>query len=150
MQLRFVKDVANQAGVGLNVTGKADSAKDENYQVSSTISKHTQMLNVSYKTRYAAEAVYNLSDDQDLLSQAKNWAKMSNEWFSHFSNGAVYAGLLFKTGEKQKAIEVMEVASRDPFLSSVPDVQKLLKDNIELIRKIKPLNHFGKFRDEAV
>jgi hypothetical protein len=95
------------------------------------------MYSISYSLRDAAEAVYNHSRDKRVLGEATKGAKKANEWFPHFSTEAVYAGLSFKTGEKEKAIAMMQKASEDSFLTQAPDVRKLLLENVETMKQGK-------------
>ncbi|MBK7097169.1 MAG: hypothetical protein IPH58_00890 [Sphingobacteriales bacterium] len=97
--------------------------------------KNDQMISVSYSLRGDAEAVYKAGNNKKMLEMAKGWAKQANEWFPHFSNEAVYAGLLYKTGEKQKAIKLMEKASKDPILKNALEMQKLIIANVAQMKK---------------
>ena len=59
----------------------------------------------------------------------------------HFSSAAVYAALLFKAGEHEKAIPLMEEAAADSFLAANADLRQLLKSNVEEMRKnVTPRN----------
>ena len=69
------------------------------------------------------------------METAAQWALMVQKYFPHFSSEAVYAGLLFKTGNQQKAIEFMLKASEDPILKSNADMQKLLLENVKKMEK---------------
>lgn len=118
------------------LTGKVDSTKDQGFAMK-RINKNSQMLSPSYSLRDAAEAVYKVSKNKGLLLRAREWARRANEWFPHFSNGAVYAGLLFKTGETEKAIAVMEAASKDSFLANSEEMRQILIGNVEKMKKGK-------------
>lgn len=117
--------------------GKKDSLKDPMFALMNRMKKADKMLSVSYNLRSAAESVYNNFSDNEMLNLAAGWAKLANEWFPHFSTQAVYAGLLFKTGNQQKAIEMMRAASDDSFLSQAPDIKKLLLENVETLKQGK-------------
>ncbi len=117
------------------LSGKEDSAKDNAFAMMKRLKKNDKMLSASYRLRDAAEAIYKNSNNKLALSQAAEWAKKANEWFPHFSSAAVYAGLLFKTGETAKAITAMEEASKDPFLDANADLRQLLKSNAEQMSK---------------
>lgn len=116
------------------LTGKKDSVNDKSFAMK-RLMKNNEMVSVSYNLRDAAEAVYNNSKDPKMLKQALLWAKKANDWFPHFSSEAVYAGLLFKAGNHQAAVEMMETASNDSFLKNAPEVHKLLLENIENMKK---------------
>jgi hypothetical protein len=68
-----------------------------------------------------------------MLAQAIEWVKLAEGYFPHFSTEAVYAGLLFKTGRKQEAVEMMMKASEDGFIKG-GDKQKLLLSNVSKIK----------------
>jgi len=115
-------------------SGKKDSTVEESFRMK-RIMQHSKMCNVSYKLRDAAEAVYNTSTNKAIIAKATDWARQANEWFPHFSNAAVYAGLLCKSGKAQQAAAVMRAASQDNFLSGKPDLEQLLQTNAEVISK---------------
>ncbi len=117
--------------------GKKDSLTDPMFAMMSRLKKVEKMLSVSYALREAAETVYNNFSDEKILNIAKGWAMQAIEWAPHFSTEAVYAGLLFKTGDQQKAIEVMQKASEDSFLAQAPDVKKLLLENVATMKQGK-------------
>lgn len=116
------------------VSGKQDSTKVENWAGMQRIMAHGEMVDVSYKFRSAAEAVYALVDDQKVLVQAIEWVKLAEKYFPHFSTEAVYAGLLLKTGKKAEAVEMMRKASEDGFIKG-NDKQKLLLANVTRIKE---------------
>lgn len=117
------------------VQGKEDSTKVESWELSNRIRAKNRMINISYSLRSAAEAVYNNTNDKKMLLQAADWAKKAEEYFAHFSNEAVYAGLLLKAGKKEEAVAIMHKAIADPILSTNPDMSKLLLANLEAIKK---------------
>lgn len=119
------------------IDGKKDSLTDPVFAMMNRMKKANNMLSISYNLRSAAETVYNNFSDEKLLNLAKGWAQQANEWFPHFSTEAVYAGLLFKTGDKQKAVEMMQQASEDSFLAQAPDVKKLLLANVQTLKQGK-------------
>lgn len=122
------------------LTGKLDSTKDQGFMMK-RLKKNSEMVSPSYRLRDAAEAVYNISHDKDMLQKAMEWARIANEWFPHFSNAAVYAGLLFKNGDRQQAIYMMDLASKDPFLAQAKETLQLLKNNVEDMKKEKAPQH---------
>ncbi len=98
--------------------------------------KARRMVSFSYALRDAAEAIYSGGvQDRDALEKAAKWAWQANEYLPHFSSGAVYAGLLMKTGRQQEAIDAMIRASEDPILENVPDTRTLILDNVEKLKK---------------
>lgn len=115
------------------VSGKQDSTKVENWASLQRIMAHGEMVDVSYKFRSTAEAVYALVDDPKVLAQAIEWVKLAESYFPHFSTEAVYAGLLLKTGKKAEAAEMMRKASRDGFIQG-NDKQKLLLANVDKLK----------------
>lgn len=117
--------------------GKKDSLTDPMFAMMSRLKKADKMLSVSYALRDAAETVYNNFSDEKILNIAKGWAIQANNWFPHFSTEAVYAGLLFKTGQQQKAVEAMQKASEDSFLKSASDIKKLLLENVATMKQGK-------------
>lgn len=116
------------------VSGQEDSAKVEGWASMQRIMANTDMVDFSYKLREAAQAVYATIDDPKMLEQAIVWAKLAEGYFPHFSTEAVYAGLLFKIGRKQEAVEMMKKASEDGFIKG-GDKQKLLLANVAQIQK---------------
>lgn len=118
------------------LSGKRDSANDQDFMMK-RLKKNSEMVSPSYRLRNAAEAVYKISHDKNMLLKAQEWARIANEWFPHFSNAAVYSGLLFKNGSQQQAIQMMELAGKDSFLSQAAEVRDLLNSNAEDIKKGK-------------
>lgn len=115
------------------VSGKEDSTKVESWASMQRIMANSNMVDFSYKLRDAAQAIYTTVDDPKMLEQAIVWAKLAEGYFPHFSTEAVYAGLLFKIGRKQEAIEMMMKASEDGFIKG-GDKQKLLLSNVSKIK----------------
>ncbi len=130
------------------LSGSADSTKTENWANINRIVRNRDMASYTYNLRDAAEAIYNNSKDKKILAQATEWARKANDLFPHFSNAAVYAGLLFKTGNRQKAIQIMETASQDTFLDKNNDIYKRLIGNVDQMRKDQlPESLWKAFRD---
>ena len=121
------------------LTGKADSTKKESWAMINRMMRCKNMIIVSYGLRDAAEAVFKGVEDKKALIKATEWARQSSDFFSHFSTQSVYAALLYKTGKKQKAIEMMQQAASDPFIMDQPDLRKLMLDNVDQIKKGKVL-----------
>ncbi|MBV8251520.1 MAG: thioredoxin family protein [Chitinophaga sp.] len=115
------------------LTGKADSTKDEKFAMK-RIMQSNNMVSISYQLRDAAEEVYKNISDPKLLKQATDWAKQADEWFPHFSSKAVYAGLLFKIGNTQQAVHIMESAGNDPLLEKASGAQNLILANVEKMK----------------
>lgn len=115
------------------LSGKSDSTKVEGWASMQRILANQKMVDVSYKLRDAAQAIYANVDDPKVLAQAIEWAKKAESYFPHFSTEAVYAGLLFKTGKKAEAAEMMMKASNDSFIKG-NDKQKLLLANVEKLK----------------
>ncbi len=122
------------------LTGKLDSVNHQGFMMK-RIKRNSKMISPSYKLRDAAEAVYEISHDKNMLLKAKEWAMIANEWFPHFSNAAVYAGLLFKNDDQQQAIEMMNLASKDSFLSQAPEIFQLLRNDVEDMKNGKAPVH---------
>lgn len=116
------------------VSGKEDSTKVESWASMRRIMANSNMVDFSYKLRDAAQAIYATVDDPKMLEQAIVWAKLAEGYFPHFSTEAVYAGLLFKIGRKQEAVEMMKKASEDGFIKG-GDKQKMLLANVAQIQK---------------
>lgn len=119
------------------VSGKEDSTKMDNWASMQRVLANQKMLEVSYKFRDAAQAIYANVEDQKVLNQALTWIKMAEAYFPHFSNEAVYAGLLLKCGRKQDAVDMMRKASDDLFIKG-KDKQKLLLGNVAKIQNGEP------------
>ncbi|UKJ06778.1 thioredoxin family protein [Solitalea lacus] len=114
--------------------GKADSSKVEQWHTMNRIMANQRVCNFSYNLREAAEAIYHNVEDKKVLAQAAEWAKKAATYFPHFSNEAVYAGLLLKCEKKQEAIEMMKKASEDNIIKG-KDQQKMILSNIEKAEK---------------
>lgn len=114
--------------------GAADSTKNENWDAFKRVNKSRRMVNLSYQLRDAAEAIYYKTENKEYLETAAQWARMAQDYFPHFSNEAVYAGLLYKTGQKEKAMRLMLDASHDAILKSNADVQKLIAGNVDKMK----------------
>lgn len=115
------------------LTGKEDSTKVESWASMQRISANQQMVDVSYKLRDAAQAIYATVEDPKILEQAVKWVKMAENYFPHFSTEAVYAGLLLKLGKKNEAASMMIKASKDTFIQG-NDKQKLLLSNVAKVK----------------
>jgi thiol-disulfide isomerase/thioredoxin len=115
------------------LSGNEDSTKVEGWASMQRILAHQKMVDVSYKLRDAAQAIYVNVEDPKVLAQAIEWAKKAESYFPHFSTEAVYAGLLFKTGKKAEAAEMMMKASKDGFIKG-NDKQKLLLANVDKLK----------------
>jgi len=115
------------------ISGQQDSTKVEGWATMQRIMARSRMVDLSYKLRDAAQAIYATVDDPKMLAQAIEWVKLAEGYFPHFSTEAVYAGLLFKTGRKQEAVEMMMKASEDGFIKG-GDKQKLLLSNVSKIK----------------
>ena len=100
------------------LSGKEDSTKVENWEMMKSIMYTGAAVDWSYSLRDAAEAVYIVSDNKEMLSKALAWAKKARDIFSHFSTEAVYAGLLYKNGRKAEAIRIYEQQA-----AKVPDIK---------------------------
>lgn len=116
------------------LSGEKDSTKVESWAAMQRIAANEQMVDLSYKLRDAAEAVYATVEDPKMLAKAIEWAKLADSYFPHFSTKAVYAGLLLKTGQKQEAIAVMKKASEDSFIKG-GDKEKMLLANVTQMEK---------------
>jgi tetratricopeptide (TPR) repeat protein len=57
-----------------------------------------------------ARLLYNSTSDENLLDKALSWAKRANEVYETSNVMDTYARLLYKRGEKSKAIELEEKA----------------------------------------
>jgi len=119
------------------LNGTKDSLTDPSFAMMNRLQKAEKMVSVSYSLRSVAETVYKNFTDEKLLTTALGWAKQAEEWFPHFSTEAVYAGLLYKTGNKEEAIRMMTKASQDSFLAQAPDTKKLLLENAETMKQGK-------------
>ncbi|MGV3765940.1 MAG: thioredoxin family protein [Chitinophagaceae bacterium] len=111
------------------LTGKADSSTVPQWQTMKHISKLGNAVNWAYSVRNAAEAVYNNSTDPGMLKTAQDWAKRAFEVMPHFSTGAVYAGLMYKNGQKEAATAFME-----QWKNSHPLKQALFEENINKMK----------------
>ncbi len=116
------------------LNGTSDSTAVENWTSMQRILSRQKMIDVSYKLRSAAQAIYAGTDDKEALSLALDWAKTADEYFPHFSTKAVYAGLLLKNGQQQAAADMMQLASEDGFIQG-DDKQRMLLENAARIRK---------------
>lgn len=117
------------------ITGEKDSLTDPMYAMMNRMKKSENLLSISYNLRSAAETVYNNFEDKKMLNLAAGWANKANQWFAHFSTQAVYSGLLFKLGQRSKAIKMMTLASEDSFLAQAVDIKKMLLKNIDTMKK---------------
>ena len=115
------------------ITGKEDSTKVEGWASMQRVMAKPRMLELSYKLRDVAQAIYATVNDPKMLVQAIEWVKLAEGYFPHFSNEAVYAGLLLKCGRKQEAADMMTKASNDIFIKG-KDKQKLLLGNVAKIQ----------------
>jgi thioredoxin-related protein len=123
------------------LSGQKDSTQVENWEFMKMLRKHIRMVNISYQLRDAAEAVYYNTKNVRYLSMAAHWAERAQGYFSHFSTKAVYAGLLYKAGEKQKGIQLMSEACNDNIVKSNPGFQNLLLSNVDKMKNsIDPEN----------
>ncbi len=123
------------------LSGDSDSTKVQAWKMMRRLKVHKRMIGMSYNLRNAAEAIYKNVNDKKALKQAAEWARIADSWFPHFSSKAVLAGLLFKIGQKQKAIEIMKKASQDNFIEGRDkqsrDKQNLLLANIKEMKSGK-------------
>jgi len=117
------------------LSGTEDSTKVPEWNLFKNVFSRRRMMNTSYNLRDAAEAIYKNVSDKNTLAEALEWAKKADSWYPHFSNKAVYAGLLFKTGHKSQAITLMQKASEAEPLKSSPIIYKLVMDNIDKLKR---------------
>jgi thioredoxin-related protein len=115
--------------------GTADSLKTEDWEMKKRMYSSKRMVSYTYCLRDAAENIYHNTTDKKLLLLAEGWAKAANDYFNHFSTGAVYASLKFKTGNPQLAVQLMQQASEDSFLKSQPAIRKVLLDNANKMKQ---------------
>ena len=119
------------------LNGEKDSLAVEDFAIEKRMAKADKMGTPSFSLGRAAHVVYNHFSDKKMLELAAAWIKLADEWKPHFTNKAIYAGILFKLGEKDKAVEMMQKASEDPYLSIVPDRRKLFLENVESFKQDK-------------
>lgn len=115
-------------------TTASDAQADERFL------KADRMISVAYGLRDAAEAIYDAGvTDPKVLAQAQGWVQQANGYLHHFSISAVYAGLLFRQGKQQQAVEVMKDASRDP--DPTPEMKALLLANVHRLERGEAPRH---------
>jgi thioredoxin-related protein len=115
--------------------GKIDSGKIDNWDAHKRIRRNKRMIDLSYQLRDAAEAIYHNTNNIACLQEACRWAYKANSWFPHFSSEAVYAALLFKTGNLEKGVAAMQLASRDSILDSNNSIRQLLEQNASAMQQ---------------
>lgn len=115
------------------LSGKVDTTASQ-MNALRRMARNNKMMSPSYGLRDAAEMVYEYSTNKKTLKKAVKWAETANNWFPHFSNAAVYSGMLLKTGNKKKAVEMMNVALNDKLLTESEDMYNQMKENIERVR----------------
>jgi len=116
------------------IKGEKDSAQVEGWTSMQRISANQQMVDICYKLRDAAQAIYSIVDNPKMLTKAMEWVKLAEGYFPHFSIEAVYAGLLLKSGRKKEAADMMRKACEDSFIKG-GDKEKLLWANLAQIQK---------------
>jgi thiol-disulfide isomerase/thioredoxin len=118
--------------------GERDSTQVDFWKSAVRLNASKQMMSYSYRLRGAAELIYKNVEDPKVLEEAAEWARIAEDWFPHFSNKAVYSGLLFKLGRTEKAIGLMQLASEDPFIEGDAKAKLLVSNSIKMKNKTVP------------
>ena len=71
----------------------------------------TTATSFAYRIRDIARSVFNIVDDKNQLNKTLEWVDLANKFSDNFTILEVRAGLLYKMGQKDKAIEMQEKAS---------------------------------------
>lgn len=87
-------------------TSKTETKMVKSSKFTSTTQYYTNFLN------HAAWFVYSNSDNKQYLKKALEWASLANQYFQNFEAIDTEARILYKLGDKEAAVRLMETAVR--------------------------------------